>query len=521
MAKKECPPHKPLYNPKTDRCVTDNPSNRKKKELIDTRKKKTPPKKNKTVKQKKTSCPTSKPLYNPKTNRCVSDNAMNRKNSELIDTRKKSLEEKVVKETSIKRVELPKKKDCPTHKPLYNPVTNRCVFDTKLNRKKLGLLLKEPEKPKQLSIIAPKETSKTYKGKTPASMKTPSLAKKSLKRDSLKRMIPVKLSKKTYKNIWTGSSIRQLMGMYYLYTKHRSFMCFTPQYLDTPTRGHRFNTNGFHFITIDSAKDSKNHLYYYDQYRNIDNAKVVDKSHNDKMCTELRVHKSMNIASIINKCKNNKKRFFVGYIIMEKRDYVANEYDKYDVELNYKKSFAHANSFIYDIKLQTLEIFEPMGELDDYSSIAYGVTRNNMLINYFKNNGAPIKELYSSADFCPRRKGPQHFDNMSNNEYENANAGYCAAWSIFYLDMRLTYPNEDRDSLMVKILETFGSFTKEYINEYSTNIINTVIDNLPSVKYDMTHNKERLKLFNDVTSNSYEKRQIEQGIAIHIFSKIK
>jgi hypothetical protein len=297
-------------------------------------------------------------------------------------------------------------------------------------------------------------------------------------------------------------------------------MCFTPQYLDTPTRGHRFNTNGFHFITIDSAKDSMNHLYYYDQYRNKDNAKVVDKNYNDKMSTELRVHKSMDIGSIINKCKNNKKRFFVGYIIMEKRDYVANEYDKYDVELNYKKSFAHANSFIYDIKLQTLEIFEPMGELDDYSSIAYGVTRNNMLINYFKNNGAPIKELYSSADFCPRRKGPQHFDNMSNNEYENANAGYCAAWSIFYLDMRLTYPNEDRDSLMVKILETFGSFTKEYINEYSTNIINTVIDNLPSVKYDMTHNKERLKLFNDVTSNSYEKRQIEKGIAIHIFSKI-
>ena len=110
---------------------------------------------------------------------------------------------------------------------------------------------------------------------------------------------------------------------------------------------------------------------------------------------------------------------------------------------------------------------------------------------------------------------------MSKKEYKNANAGYCAAWSIFYLDMRLTYPNEDRNSLILKIMETFGSFTKEYINEYSTNIIKTVIDNLPSVKYDMTHDKERLKLFNDVNSNTWEKRQIEHNIAIHIFSKIK
>ena len=28
--KKICPPHKPLYNPKTNRCVTDNAMNRKK-----------------------------------------------------------------------------------------------------------------------------------------------------------------------------------------------------------------------------------------------------------------------------------------------------------------------------------------------------------------------------------------------------------------------------------------------------------------------------------------------------------
>ena len=52
---RNCPDKKPLYNPKTDRCVTDNVTNRKKKDLIDTRKRKTSSSQKKTVKQKKAS----------------------------------------------------------------------------------------------------------------------------------------------------------------------------------------------------------------------------------------------------------------------------------------------------------------------------------------------------------------------------------------------------------------------------------------------------------------------------------
>ena len=80
--KKKCPPNKPLYNPKTDRCITDNPLNRKKLGMAPARKSEpsvAPAPKPKAVVNKRKVCPPNKPLYNPKTNRCVTDNALNRK----------------------------------------------------------------------------------------------------------------------------------------------------------------------------------------------------------------------------------------------------------------------------------------------------------------------------------------------------------------------------------------------------------------------------------------------------------
>jgi hypothetical protein len=493
----KCTDKKPFYNPKTKRCVTDNVQNRKRSDLIDTRKKiksiKQTEKKNKTMKK---SCPPKKPLYNPITNRCVTDNALNRKKLGLIDTRVLDLDKspELIKKTTPKTitVKAKDKKVCPSTKPLYNPITNRCVTDNALNRRKIGLI----------------PLSKTRKNKQELTLTTPSLTKKSLNIASLERMIPVNLSQKTYTNIWYGSGLRQLMGLYYLYTKHKSVMCFVPQIVDTPSKLARSVTNGFLFTTYKNASESQ-----YNNYVNLlgRESPIFRKKYKDSTL-EMRVHSSFKLKELIQKCKRQKKRFFIGYIVME--EMLFNSSGKYS-----QYSSAHANSFIYDTKLETLEIFEPHGELSSDYNIKYGEERNYVLQRYFIRNNVNVKELLSSADFCPRRKGPQMYDVLSNKKYINSNQGYCAAWSIFYLDMRLKYPNEDRTSLMSKILSTFSVFTKEYINEYAKTIINTTIQNIPYVNRYMS-DKERLKRFNDLSDNSFLKRRDETIISREIFNAI-
>jgi hypothetical protein len=494
MPIRECPESKPLYNPVTNRCVTDNALNRKKDGLIDTRKKKTPEKrKNKTVKQKKTTCPPEKPLLNKVTNRCVKDNALNRKKG-LVDTRMVDVDKTpdTVKRTQLEKVKLPKNKECPKSKPLYNPLTNRCVTDNVSNRKKLGLL--------------PKTTRKIK----PVTLMTPSLPKKTLNRDSLRRMIPVKLTQKTFTNIWQGSGIKQLMGLYYLYKKHGSFMCFVPEIVDTPSKNARFTTNGFMFT---SFKNSSRASYFKYKEQIGSREKLVWRKTYDNDTLEMNVHRSLDLKKLITKCKSEKKRFFVGYIIMEQ--ILFDDSGRYS-----NKSSAHANSFIYDTKLETLEIFEPHGELNSDYNKRYGPERNLLLKKYFKLYNANVKEMISSADFCPRRRGPQLYDNYSSKKYNNANGGYCAAWSIFYLDMRLKYPNEKRDVLMEKILQTFSTFTKEYINKYASDIIKTTINDLPNVKKYMS-DKKRLKRFMSGSEYSIEKQNDEKVIAGEIFHALQ
>ena len=138
--KKKCPPNKPLYNPNTNRCVTDNAANRKK--LGKQPKQQVQPVKPVEKKTQKKKCPPNKPLYNPQTNRCVTDNAANRKKLGKINV----VKNKEVKQRSQKK--------CPSNKPLFNPKTNRCVKDTVLNRRKITQIELEldKERSKQLPI---------------------------------------------------------------------------------------------------------------------------------------------------------------------------------------------------------------------------------------------------------------------------------------------------------------------------------------------------------------------------------
>ena len=82
--------------------------------------------------------------------RCPNGTRKNPKTGKCVNVKKSKIQ-KQVKKT------MKKKKVCPPEKPLYNPETNRCIKNTALNRKKLGLVVKPVVKP------TPKaDTLKTY-----------------------------------------------------------------------------------------------------------------------------------------------------------------------------------------------------------------------------------------------------------------------------------------------------------------------------------------------------------------------
>ena len=113
---------------------------------------------------------------------------------------------------------------------------------------------------------------------------------------------------------------------------------------------------------------------------------------------------------------------------------------------------SHANYLIYDDKLKEIERFEPHGKDHPYKfnynpslldSILTSRMKHNFNIKYIKPDQYLPKigfQVYDSAEIDCRKIGDPK--------------GFCALWSIWYTDMRLSYPDIPRDILVNKITNT-------------------------------------------------------------------
>ena len=142
--RKRCP-NGTRRNKKTGKCEKYD-AKRKTKKVV----------KKKTIEKKKKQCPPEKPLLNPRTNRCLKDTQANRKKLETINM--------VNNIVSSKK----ERKQCPPEKPLLNPRTNRCIKDTQANRKKIEEVnnILDNERAKQDPIIKNKSIKSTPKKST-------------------------------------------------------------------------------------------------------------------------------------------------------------------------------------------------------------------------------------------------------------------------------------------------------------------------------------------------------------------
>lgn len=138
------------------------------------------------------------------------------------------------------------------------------------------------------------------------------------------------------------------------------------------------------------------------------------------------------------------------------------------------KSFMHLNVLVYDSISRTMERFEPHGispkeiENEDIDSLIIDKFRRTMGENY-------IKIYYKPLDFCPAisfQLIPQ-----IRNEKVNPNdpGGFCAVWSLWYSDLRLTNPTIERQELIKRSINTMISLNynfTQFIRNYSMVLYN-------------------------------------------------
>ncbi|ATZ80688.1 ankyrin repeat/calcium channel domain-containing protein [Bodo saltans virus] len=164
------------------------------------------------------------------------------------------------------------------------------------------------------------------------------------------------------------------------------------------------------------------------------------------------------------------------------------------------KEGSHAGYIIYDVKKKEIERFETYGG----GNTLYGTYYNPELLDSllevkFKDIDDDIKYI-KPFDFLPKI-GFQLFDIVDKQHKKIGDPiGFCALWSIWYVDMRLSYHQIPRDKLvkiLISIIKKENLSFKNVIRNYSADIVNIRDDLLKKSNLDI----------NDWINNNYDREQ--------------
>ena len=168
------------------------------------------------------------------------------------------------------------------------------------------------------------------------------------------------------------------------------------------------------------------------------------------------------------------------------------------------KNGNHANYIIYDKQINEIERFEPHGTSGPIELNYRPELLDSILEKKFRAINNDIKYIRPS-DYLPKI-GFQLFDNSEkNNKKIGDPGGFCALWSMWYVDMRLTYPDIDRKILVKKLIKNIisNNFSfKDVIRNYSSDIVLLRDEMLKYAKMDV----------NDWMNDNYTEEQLEKFI---------
>jgi ankyrin repeat protein len=153
------------------------------------------------------------------------------------------------------------------------------------------------------------------------------------------------------------------------------------------------------------------------------------------------------------------------------------------------KEGSHANYIIYDVDKKIIERFEPHG-----STTPPGLNYNpelldTILYSRFKELDKDITYL-KPKNYLPKI-GFQLLDIFETKKKKIGDpGGFCALWTIWYVDMRLTYPEIPPQALVTKLIKNIrinNISVKNMIRNYAINVIKNRDEILNSAKLDINN----------------------------------
>jgi ankyrin repeat protein len=168
--------------------------------------------------------------------------------------------------------------------------------------------------------------------------------------------------------------------------------------------------------------------------------------------------------------KNNRIYFFSPYIIQGIYETLIKFPHTHFILLKLtivtNKNFNHANILIYDVKNKYVERFDPYGNVPFY----YGKQIDYLLEAFFKEYFSDVKYL-SPAQLVDGISFQILSDERNNTNYvENDPSGFCVAWCLWYVEMRIKNPEIQPKSLIKKTINQINKNEdkfKDYIRNYS------------------------------------------------------
>ena len=136
---------------------------------------------------------------------------------------------------------------------------------------------------------------------------------------------------------------------------------------------------------------------------------------------------------------------------------------------------SHSNYIIYDMEKKEVERYEPNGSHNPFRFNYNYILLDNLLKKKFMDFDSKIK-YFSPIDYLPKISF-QLLDSIETKKNKKIGDpdGFCAAWTVWYVDMRLNNSSYSRDNLVYKIIKKIKKFNysfKQIVRNYTINITN-------------------------------------------------
>ncbi|MBA42900.1 MAG: hypothetical protein CMF62_02685 [Magnetococcales bacterium] len=231
---------------------------------------------------------------------------------------------------------------------------------------------------------------------------------------------------------YTGTTLDVLVGLLYILRKHENTCStLTTNFIKNPELCSQYKSLG------------------------ISSGKQCDFLNFEIIWLYKKIHFPNEFISEFKNCKRSDSRFIIIPLGIELR------------------KGSHANYLIYDKKKNEIERFEPHGSSKPYKFDYDPITLDLVLKQKFEELDENIRYV-PPKEFLPKI-GFQMFDIYESGCKKIGDpGGFCALWAVWYVDIRIKYPDIDRKKLVNSIISQIKlqniSF-KNMIRNYSQDIL--------------------------------------------------